>query len=273
MEAPAEVIRDPADPRVAAFADLRDPLLRRRHGLFVAEGREVVRLLLATRRYRVRALLVAPAALAALGDALRDATPAVTAYVAGPEVMRAITGFPFHRGCLALAERGPDLGAAALAAPPGPRTLVALDELADPDNVGAVFRNARAFAADGVLLSPGSADPLYRKAIRTSTGATLTLPFARAEDWAADLGALRALGYALLALTPDPAADDVSALGAPPARLALLVGSEGAGLGAASRQAAHRRVRIPMAAGVDSLNVATATGIALHALRGARADP
>ncbi len=265
----AETIRDPGDPRVAGFADLRDPVLRRRRGLFVAEGRLVVRHLLATRRFPVLALLLAPAAVAALEDLLGGDGAAVPVYVAAPEVMRGITGFPFHRGCLALAERGPDLEPAALARPPGTRRLVALDDLADPDNVGAVFRNARAFAADGVLLSPGSADPLYRKAIRTSAAATLAVPFARSRDWARDLAGLGDLGYTLLALTPDAEAEDVGALGARPARLVLLVGSEGAGLGAVSRRAAHRRVRIPMAAGVDSLNVATATGVALHRLLGA----
>lgn len=144
--------------------------------------------------------------------------------------------------------------------------LLALDEVADPDNVGAVFRNAAAFGAAGVLLSAGCADPLYRKAIRVSMGATLSTPFSRVE-WATGLAALRRAGYTLVALTPDPDAESIETLATrrrPSERLALIVGAEGAGLGAESRHAADVRVRIPMAAGVDSLNVATACGIALH---------
>jgi tRNA G18 (ribose-2'-O)-methylase SpoU len=134
--------------------------------------------------------------------------------------------------------------------------------------VGAVFRNAAAFGVGGVLLSPGCADPLYRKALRVSMGATLSLPFARI-DWPVGLLRLRETGYTLLALTPDRDAEDIGTVadrGAGARRLALLLGAEGAGLGPDSRAAAHRCVRIPMAAGIDSLNVATACAIALHRL-------
>jgi tRNA G18 (ribose-2'-O)-methylase SpoU len=261
-----ELVEDPADPRVADFRDARDGRLRHRAGLFLGEGRLVVRRLLQASRFRVRSLLLTPRALDDLRDLLaRDDAP--PAYLASAETIRAVAGFKFHRGCLAAALRGAPLAPAALVDPPGARTLLALEEVTDPDNVGAVFRNAAAFGAAGVLLSPGCADPLYRKAIRVSMGATLALPFAR-TDWRGGLDHLRAAGYTLLALTPDRDAEDISSLVAdrPPARLALLVGSEGAGLGAGSRGTADRRVRIPMAAGADSLNVATACGIALHRL-------
>jgi tRNA G18 (ribose-2'-O)-methylase SpoU len=269
MPLDVEAVDDPADPRLADFRDLRDPALRRDRGLFVAEGALVVRRLLAAGRYAVRAALCSPGALRGLAAARGNGDPDLRVYVAPEPLLARVAGYPFHRGCLAVAERGADADTAALTAPPGPRLLVALDDVADPDNVGAVFRNAAAFGADALLLSLGCGDPLYRKAIRTSAGATLALPFARAVDWPTALDALRLARYRVIALTPGAEAEDVDALAAgwpAPNRLALLVGSEGRGLGAESLRAADRRVRIPMAAGVDSLNVATATGIALHAL-------
>jgi tRNA G18 (ribose-2'-O)-methylase SpoU len=151
--------------------------------------------------------------------------------------------------------------------PAGPRTLLALEGVADPDNVGAIFRNAAAFGVAGALLSSHCADPLYRKAIRVSMGATLTLPFARLADWPAGLAALRQAGYRLVALCPGAEAEDIVEVAARAPRrprLALLLGAEGAGLSEATRAAADVEVRIPMAAGVDSLNVAAACGIALH---------
>jgi tRNA G18 (ribose-2'-O)-methylase SpoU len=138
--------------------------------------------------------------------------------------------------------------------------------------VGGVFRNARAFGADAIFLSAGCADPLYRKAIRTSMGASLVTPFARLPDWAAALARLRKAGYTLVALTPDPFALDIATLGvgAPiPSRVALLLGAEGPGLSTATRGAADLQMQIAMVPGVDSLNVATAAAIALHHLRSA----
>jgi tRNA G18 (ribose-2'-O)-methylase SpoU len=189
--------------------------------------------------------------------------------VASPETIRAIVGFKFHRGCLALGVRGEPVTPASLMEPAGPRTLLALEGVTDPDNVGAVFRNAAAFGVAGVLLSSHCADPLYRKAIRVSMGATLSLPFAQAPDWPATLAALRHAGYRLVALCPGAEAEDIVQVAAQAPRrprLALLMGAEGAGLSGATRAAADVEVRIPMAAGVDSLNVAAACGIALHRL-------
>jgi tRNA G18 (ribose-2'-O)-methylase SpoU len=155
----------------------------------------------------------------------------------------------------------------------GRRLLLGLEAVANPDNVGGVFRNAMAFGADGVVLSPTSADPLYRKAIRVSAGATLAVPFARVPDWPAALNALRAAGFALVALTTRRDALPVQALGttrAVPEHVALLLGHEGDGLTPATRAAADLEVTIPMAAGVDSLNVATTSGIVLHRLAAGR---
>ena len=263
-----EMVEDPADPRIAGFRDARDGELRRRAGLFLAEGRLLVRRLLETSRFPVQSLLVTPPALDDLRDLLprHDATPV---HVASAETIRAIVGFKFHRGCLALGVRGEAVAATALMEPAGPRTLLALEGVTDPDNVGALFRNAAAFGAAGVLLSSECADPLYRKAIRVSMGATLSLPFAQVPDWPATLAALRRAGYRLVALCPGAEAEDIVEVAARAPRrprLALLLGAEGTGLSLATRAAADVEVRIPMAAGVDSLNVAAACGIALHRL-------
>ena len=178
-----EPIHDPADPRVADYRDLRDAELRRRRGLFVAESRAVVRRLLASARFRTRSVLLTAPALEGLRGALEAADASVPVYLTSHETARAVVGFDFHRGCVALGERVAEPPLEALAGRPGSRVLVALEDVSNPDNVGGVFRNARAFGADAILLSSGCADPLYRKAIRVSMGASLVVPFARVPDW------------------------------------------------------------------------------------------
>lgn len=263
------VIDDANDPRIAEY---RGAIGGGTPEAFIAEGRLVVRRLLEGTRYRTRSVLLTPAALADLTSTLAAQPPSLPVFVASTAVIRGVVGFKFHRGCLALGERGETASPDEVIAPQGPRVVLALEDLTDPDNVGAVFRNAVAFGAGGVLLSPGCADPLYRKALRVSMGATLSIPFARTE-LAAGLTALRAAGYALVALTPDRGAEDIAAMADrrwPSARLALLLGAEGAGLSEGTRRAADLCVRIPMAPGADSVNVATACGIALHRLTGGR---
>lgn len=290
---------------MAAFRDVSDPDLVRRHGLFVAEGRLVARRLLESRRFRTRAVLTTEAALEALGDAIEPRVAEVDVFVASPDQLASIGGFNFHRGCLALGERpapaglrdldltrhtsgarhgtvvsdasadasadgSSDRGARATAG--GGAIVVALEALANADNVGGVFRNAEAFGARAVVVDRRTCDPLYRKATRTSMGATLTVPFATVDDWPASFDALRAAGYVLVALTPARDAVDIERAapllhGQP---LVLLVGSEGGGLSDATLAHADQRVGIAMAPGVDSLNVATATGIALHRLSSSR---
>jgi len=258
-------IEDPDDPRVA---DYRAAGRGGADGLFLCEGRLVVRRLLGGSRYRVRSVLATAPVLEDLNDALGPAPPPV--FVATTAVIRSVFGFNFHRGCLALGERPePPASPESVIEPPGPRMVVGLDEVTDPDNVGAIFRNAAAFGVAGVVLSPGCADPLYRKTIRVSMGGTLSTPFARTE-WVATLAALRRAGYTVVALSPDPDAEAIATAAERlvSRRLAVIVGAEGSGLGEQSRAAADLRVRIPMAPGVDSLNVATACGIALHRLAG-----
>jgi tRNA G18 (ribose-2'-O)-methylase SpoU len=268
-----EPITGPDDPRVTEYHDVQDAERRRRQGLFVVENRTVVRLLLTASRYRARSLLVTAPALESLRDLLATLDPAPPVYLASQDTVRRIAGFNFHGGCLAIGERGTEPTMEDVLAPGGRRLVVALEELGNPDNVGGVFRNAMAFAVDAVVLSPGSVDPLYRKAIRVSVGGTLAVPFARAPVWPAALGALRRAGFALLALSTRRTAIDVAALGVAsplPERIALLLGHEGHGLAPETLAAADLEATIPMAPGVDSLNVATAAGIALHRLRASR---
>ncbi|MEP6915275.1 MAG: RNA methyltransferase, partial [Acidobacteriota bacterium] len=232
----------------------------------VAEGRLVVRRLLEGERFRTRSVLVTPTAFAALEDVLDPARCEI--HVCEQQAMNAMAGINFHRGCLALAERRPVEASAVEFS--GARRLVALEGVGNPDNVGGIFRVAAAFEAGGVLLDRTSGDPLYRKAIRTSMGAALRLPFAQPEAWDAELRGLRGRGFHLVALTPDPSATPVSTYAATlPAGqpLVLMLGGEGPGLTPDSQSLADIRVRIPIAADVDSLNVVVAAGIALAALR------
>jgi tRNA G18 (ribose-2'-O)-methylase SpoU len=255
-------IHDPSDPRLALYRGVRDPELLHAHGVFVAEGRLVVRRLLESNRFRARSVLVTASArgeLAELLDRLGDATPV---YEADSDLFRQLTGFNVHRGCLALGERpAPTPWRDVVAAS---RTIVVLEDVGNPDNVGGIFRASTALGADAILLSPGCADPLYRKSIRTSMAAALTLPYGAAEPWPDALGGLRQLGFETVALTPS-GLEAIDAVERPP-RLALLLGHEGAGLSKAALARADRSVRISMAPGADSLNVVTAAAIALHTL-------
>jgi tRNA G18 (ribose-2'-O)-methylase SpoU len=256
------------DPRVAGYRGLRDGELVRSLGLFVAEGRLVVRRAVEDGRYRVQSVLVNDAALRDLESTIATLGADVPIFVCAAEVLEGIAGYDVHRGCLALVHRRPDTPVDELIA--SAQTLVVLEGVSNADNVGGVFRNAAAFGAGGVLLSPTCCDPLYRKAIRTSMGATLRVPFARAgaKDWPGVLTRVRAAGFTIVALTPREPSETLDAFSVRPRapRVALVVGTEGAGLMPAVEAAADYRVRIPISAGVDSLNVAVAVGIALHAL-------
>ena len=307
-------IDDAADPRIADYRNVPDPDLLRRRGLFVAENRLVVRPLLASARFRALSVLVTDAAYTALCDDLAPFEPTLPIYVCAKSLMEPVSGYNIHRGCLALgvrpapqsvsdllaalgharraSERSGAMGPherASLAGCRGPRhsnRLVVLEGITNADNVGAVFRNARAFGVDGIVVGPGCCDPLYRKAIRVSIGATLEVPYAvpcvgppgfspvadrgaqPATAWPAGLLELERAGFTVVALTPagDAVDLDTFASGPLPDKIALLVGNEGEGLSAGAQRASDVRVRIAMAPGVDSLNVGTATGIALHRL-------
>jgi tRNA G18 (ribose-2'-O)-methylase SpoU len=249
------------DPRVADYRHIADLAHLHARGLFVAEGRLVVQRLLALPRWRVHSILVTAPAASSLGATLETTTAPV--YVAEQAVMNAIAGFNIHRGCLALAGREPAraLNAALVGSA---RRLLILEGVNNPDNVGGLFRSAEAFGVELVVLGPECGDPLYRKAIRTSMASALSVPYATALDWPADIGAIRAAGFHVVALTPDAQARPIADVMPPSRKIAVLAGAEGAGLSAAAMAAADVRARIPMRGGIDSLNVTTAASIALY---------
>jgi tRNA G18 (ribose-2'-O)-methylase SpoU len=255
-----------SDPRLDDYRNVPDPELLRSRGIFVAEGRLVVRRLLETPHFQTRSVLLTHAAYEALTGVMH-ALPDLPVYVVSQRTMNEITGFNIHRGCLAIGERPAAMPWTELVREAS-LTLV-LERVSNADNVGGVFRSAAAFGADCVLLGPACADPLYRKAIRTSMGAVLQVPFAAMPEWPDDLVRLRAAGFRLVALTP---ANDAIPLrdAATVGRAALLVGHEGEGLSAEALAAADVRACIPIAAGVDSLNVAAAASIALYELASQR---
>jgi tRNA G18 (ribose-2'-O)-methylase SpoU len=258
-------IADPEDPRIEPYRAVRERDLVGRAGLFVAEGRVVLEKLIRAGRHPVSSLLVAEprlASLAGLTDALPEGVPV---FVAAQPVMDAIAGFPMHRGILAVGERRP-MAARELLARLGPNALVVgLAGIANHDNMGGVFRNAAAFGAAAVLLDPTCCDPLYRKAIRVSVGAALTVPFARLSENEDLVGAFAEAGCEVVALSPRGEVE-LAELAPGPGRIAALFGAEGPGL-APELLARTRTVRIGMAEGFDSLNVATTSGLVLYQLR------
>lgn len=258
-----EAIADPADPRLDPYARMRERDLVGRAGRFVVEGEVTLRLLLGPRsRFRPESVLLAPERFASLAEAVRDCEAPV--YLADKPVMSAVTGFPIHRGVLAIGLRGEEPDPAAIVPPfPAPALVLGLAGLTNHDNVGAAFRNAAAFGADAVLLDAATCDPLYRKAIRVSAGAALVTPFARLREEADWLALAGRLGLETLALSPG--AGEMLGETPLPGRALLLVGTEGPGLESGLLRRA-RSLRIPMAGDFDSLNVATAAGIALHAV-------
>ena len=256
-----ESLSDPADPRLADYRGVRDPEWLRRRGVFLAEGRSVVAALLGAADFAVRSLALTETALRALERELGELDGSVPVYRVDAATLEELGGVRFHQGCVAAGERKRAPAADELLE--AARRAVVLEDVTNPDNIGGIFRSAEAFGVDCVLLSPRCASPLYRKALRTSMGASLRVPFAPLPDWPRELARLEGLGFRLVALSPG-ATDDLSELRPEPT--ALLVGNEGAGLSADALRAVDRRLRIAMAPGADSLNVATATAIALHRL-------
>jgi tRNA G18 (ribose-2'-O)-methylase SpoU len=264
---PIARIDDPSDSRLADYRDVRERDLVGREGLFIAEGRVVLEKLVRTGRHPIRSVLLAQNRVAGLAGLIAELPADLPVYAAGQAVMDAVVGFPIHRGILAAGERFEPAPEDLLAGLPPAALAVGLVGVANHDNMGGLFRNAAAFGADAVLLDEACCDPLYRKAIRVSVGAALTTPFARAGSAEALVDRLESQGFSVLALTPGGEAELDALIPAP--RTAVLFGAEGPGLPPALLARA-RTVRIEMAGGFDSLNVATTSGIVLHRLAAAR---
>ena len=263
------VIDDPDDPRIAAYRDIRERDLVGRAGLFIAEGEVVLRMLLGSALHAPQSVLIDEKRIPALAELIAAVPDGVPVYAARQAVLDAIAGFPIHRGILAVGRRATLPDAAALLAEAGPQAIVvALFGIANHDNMGGIFRNAAAFGVHAVILDSDCCDPLYRKAIRVSVGAALAVPFARLARGADVPGLLSAGGFETLALSPSGSAP-LSEI-AMPGRVAVLFGTEGPGL-PADILGRTRSVRIAMAGAIDSLNVATTSGIVLHHLAAGRA--
>lgn len=260
-------LSDPADPRVADYTSLTDVSLRRKlepeRGLYLAESSKVLRRALDA-GHRPRSFFMAEKWL----DGLRDVLEAhdVPVYVGPDEVLEQITGFHLHRGAMAAMHRPEPLPLESVLA--SARRVAILEDIVDHTNVGAIFRSAAALDVDVVLVTPRCADPLYRRAVRVSMGTVFQVPWVRLEHWTADLQRVKDAGFltAALALSDDAVTVDSLAAEAPE-KLALILGTEGQGLGAATLHHADRHVIIPMSHGVDSLNVAAASAVAFWETR------
>jgi len=265
-------VRDPDDVRVRDYLQLTDVALRSRtepaQGIYLAESIEVIRRAVAA-GHRPRSYLMAPKWLEAMDDVLQrtGAGPhgEVPVYLGEESLLRQITGFHLHRGAIAAMHR-PNLPSvdSVLA---NARTIAICEDIVDHTNVGAIFRSAAGLGADAILVTPRCADPLYRRSVRVSMGTVFQVPWTRLPAWPEALAQMRALGFSVIGLDPDP-------IGIPlaefcddrPERVALVLGTEGPGISERARAELDGRVRIPMSGGVDSLNVAAASAVAFWAL-------
>lgn len=273
-------ITDPADERVRDYFSLTDVALRTKvepeRGLYLAESAKVIRRALAA-GHRPRSFLMGQRWLVDLADVVEQAeAEGVPVYVAQAAVIEAMTGFHLHRGALASMHRPQLMAPTELLQKALLRNVfehhasrvVILEDIVDHTNVGAVFRSAAALGVDAVLITPRCADPLYRRAVRVSMGTVFQVPWTRIDPWPSGLQVLRDNGFtvAAFALTDEATClDDLAA--DPPERLAVIFGTEGDGLARRTVEGADMVVKIPMAGGVDSLNVAAASAVALWALR------
>lgn len=256
-------IDDPHDPRIAGFRDIRERDLTGRQGLFIAEGGVVLNVLLSGRSLcRPRSLLLDRKRLEGLGGLLARVPADTPVHVAEQPVLDAVAGFHLHRGILALGEKPPSRDLATSLAERSPEAVVVVAcGIGNHDNMGGLFRNAAAFGAEAVLLDDRCCDPFYRKAIRVSVGAVLRTPMVTSLGAVGMIEGLKCAGFEVIALTPggSEVLDRMPRGG----RVAIVLGPEGPGL-APEVLARCRPVAIPMSGGFDSLNVAVASGIALH---------
>ncbi|MFD8806737.1 TrmH family RNA methyltransferase [Streptomyces sp. NPDC059597] len=258
-------LTDPDDPRLHDYTNLTDVELRRRRepaeGLFIAEGEKVIRRARAA-GYDTRSMLLTPKWAEVMRDVI-DELPAPV-YCVSPELAERVTGYHVHRGALASMGRKALPTAAEVLAPA--RRVAVFEDMVDHANLGAAFRNAAALGVDAVLLTPRCADPLYRRAVKVSMGAVFSVPYARFDSWPQDAGTLHEAGFVIAALCLGPDSITLDELAAADhEKLALMLGTEGDGLSRAAMNAADELVRIPMSAGIDSLNVAAASAVAFYA--------
>jgi len=261
-------LSDPTDPRVHDYTSLTDVQLRKMRepaeGMYIAESSRVLRRALDA-GHQPRSFFMAEKWLEDLSDVI-DAHPDVPVFVGTPGMLEAITGFHLHRGAMAAMHRPAPVAVETILA--GARRVAVLEDIVDHTNIGAIFRSAAALGVDAVLVSPRCGDPLYRRSIRVSMGTVFQIPWARLDEWPAGMELLKRAGFttAALALGADSLTiDELAARNDD--KLALILGTEGEGLGEDTLAAADHTVIIPMRGGVDSLNVAAASAVAFFACR------
>jgi tRNA G18 (ribose-2'-O)-methylase SpoU len=265
---PVVRIDSPRDPRLEAFRCIGDAVELARRGVIIVEGRLVVERLMTEAKIAIEAVLVTEAAQLAMAPVLAPVPETVEVFVVPQAWMQSLTGFNLHRGCVAVATR-PSRRSLDELLERGTKRILVLEGVGNPDNVGGLFRTARAFAVDAIVLGPGCGDPFYRKAIRVSCGATLVVPFAHDPDWPRALAEIRRKTIELVALAPAPHLPSIEQVATtrPAGRpLAVMVGAEGSGLSDAALARADVVARIPIDPRSDSLNVTVAAAIALHRL-------
>lgn len=251
------------------YRDLTDVVLRRLSepagGLYIAESTKVIERALRA-GHRPRSVLTTPKWLSEIELLMAQQAADLPVFVGDTELLESLTGFNLHRGALASMHRPPLPSVADTVE--GATRIIILEDIVDHTNVGAIFRSVAGLGADAVLITPRCADPLYRRSVRVSMGTVLQIPWTRLPEWPAGRTVLKDLGFELaaLALSPDALTLDVYAAD-PPEKVALIVGTEGDGLSRAALSAADSVVTIPMMHGVDSLNVASASAVALYSLR------
>jgi tRNA G18 (ribose-2'-O)-methylase SpoU len=266
--APIVIVEDPADPRLAPYLGLRDHALRQRQeadggplaGVFVAEGDPVVERA-ARAGFRIISVLVD----ASRTEALPAGIPADTLVLAAARpVLERLTGMGVHRGALALCERRPLPSVDDVI--DGARRIVVLEAVVNPTNLGLIARSAAGLGMDAMLLDPDCSDPLYRRAARVAMGEVYAFPYTRIDALPNGIAPLRARGFTLVGLTPDPGAPPLDELALGDGPVGLLLGTEATGLRPATLAACDLRGRIPMHRGVDSLNVGVAAALACFVL-------
>ncbi|MDH6181791.1 tRNA G18 (ribose-2'-O)-methylase SpoU [Microbacteriaceae bacterium SG_E_30_P1] len=253
------------DPRLKDYSHQTDVALKKaqgtEHGLYLAESALVLGRALRA-GHRARSVL-------ALGTSAEQAVALVGDDVpvfSGPgELLEQLTGYVLHRGLIASMHRPPRPSVSSLIA--DARRIVILENVADPTNVGAIFRSVAGIGADAVLVTPRCSDPFYRRAIRVSMGTVLQVPWTRTGDWGTLRAELVESGFEVAALALEPGAVALRDFAASaPERVALVLGEEGYGLTREALDAADTIVQIPMAHGIDSLNVAATAAVAMYAL-------
>jgi tRNA G18 (ribose-2'-O)-methylase SpoU len=265
-------VQDLSDPLLADYHALTDVALRTKsepaQGLYIAESLKILERALRA-GHQPRSVLTIPGwlpKLEELSHAMPGALDDVEVFVSDAELMETLTGYHVHRGTLASMNRPPMPDIQDLLA--GATRIVVLEDIVDHTNVGAIFRSVAGIGADAVIVTDSCADPLYRRSVRVSMGTVFQVPWTRAGSWTELVAVLRAndVSVVALALTPEAIALDFFAA-KPPTKLALVLGTEGDGLSLRAVGDSDAVVSIPMRGGVDSLNVAAASAVALWALR------